>query len=83
MDNKVKIINDKICLSTSAMCEIFDIDRSTLKRWGDDGCPKAARGWWPLAEVLRWRGLVSADGIKTQDDVEKLSLKEQKLYSRK
>jgi len=80
MDNKVKIINDKICLSTSAMCEIFDIDRSTLKRWGDDGCPKAARGWWPLAEVLRWRGLVSADGIKTQDDVEKLSLKEQKLY---
>lgn len=76
----VKIIDGKLCLSTSAMCEIFDIDRSTLKRWGDDGCPKAARGWWPLAEVMRWRGLVSAGGIKTEKDVEKLSLQEQKLY---
>lgn len=80
MDKKVKILDDKICLSTAAMCEVFNIDKSTLKRWGDDGCPKAARGWWPIAEVLRWRGLVSADGIKTQDDIEKLSLKEQKLY---
>lgn len=80
MDKKVKIIDDKICLSTTAMCEVFNIDKSTLKRWSDDGCPKAARGWWSLVEVLRWRGLVSADGIKTQDDIEKLSLKEQKLY---
>lgn len=80
MDKKVDIIDEKICLSTSAMCEVFGINKSTLKRWKDDGCPKASRGWWPLADVLRWRGLVSAEGIKTQDDVEKLSLKEQKLY---
>jgi len=80
MDNKVKIINDRICLSTAAMCEVFNIDKSTLKRWSDDGCPKVARGWWPLKEVLEWRGLVSAAGIKTEKDIEKLSLKEQKLY---
>ncbi|MGF7431085.1 hypothetical protein PQV03_10010 [Thermoanaerobacterium thermosaccharolyticum] len=80
MDKKVKILDDKICLSTTAMCEIFNIDKSTLKRWGDDGCPKAARGWWPLADVLRWRGLVSVGGIQTERDIERLSLQEQKLY---
>lgn len=80
LSQKVKIIDGKLCLNTSTMCEIFNIERSTLKRWSDDGCPKAARGWWPLGDVLRWRGLVSADGIKTPDDIEKLSLQEQKLY---
>lgn len=80
MDNKVKVINDKICLSTSALCEVFNIDKSTLKRWGDDGCPKSARGWWPLKEVLEWRGLVSAAGMKTEKDVKKLTLQQQKLY---
>lgn len=77
---KVKIIDDKICLSTGTICEVFDINRSTINRWGDDGCPKAARGWWPLADVLRWRGNTSTSGIQTDDDVEKLSLQQQKLY---
>ncbi len=80
MENRVKIIEDKICLSTASMCETFNINKSTLKRWSDDGCPKAARGWWPIREVLEWRGLVNASGIQTENDVEKLSLREQKLY---
>lgn len=80
LGNKVKIINGTICLSTAEMCDIFNINRSTLKRWGDDGCPKAARGWWSLKEVLEWRGMVTSAGIQTENDIERLSLNKQKLY---
>ena len=80
LEKIAKIIDDKICLNTSAMSGILGVDRSTLIRWEDDGCPKAARGWWPLGELLRWRGLVSVDGVNTSEDVEKMALSQQKLY---
>ena len=80
LDKIVKIINDKICLNTSTMCEVLEIDRSTLTRWETDGCPKSARGWWPLKDILHWRGLVGVDGVNTSEDVEDMALSRQKLF---
>ena len=53
-----KIIGDKHCFSTGLLIETFSINKSTLSRWEIDGCPKAAKGYWCIADVLRWRGMV-------------------------
>lgn len=74
-----KIIQNKYCFSTNATCDILDVTRETLRNWTNNGCPKMARGWYPIADVLRWRGMVGT-GIKTEEDVEKLSVSEQKSY---
>lgn len=74
-----KFINGKHCFNTTALCNILNISRMALSDWTDNGCPKMGRGWWAIDDILRWRGLVGA-GIKTHDDIEKLSLNEQKLY---
>jgi len=77
---KVKIINDKICFTTATLCEILNVKRTTLKRWADDGCPKESVGWWPIAEVLRWKGLVGADGVNSGEKREKMGYNQQKLF---
>jgi len=50
-----------------------------LTDWKQKGCPQISRNWWSLKDVLAWRGLVSASGLKSDDDIEKLGLQEQKL----
>lgn len=75
----IKIIDDKICCTSKALYELLDIAESTLVRWGQDGCPKIARGWWALQDVLKWRGLIGGGGVKTNGAIKKLSLQEQKL----
>lgn len=74
-----KIINGKVCLKTSAMCEILGITHQAMSQWEDQGCPKAARGWWSIKDVLAWRGLVTASGINTSEDAEKINLSQKKL----
>lgn len=59
---RVKIIDDRVCLSTAEMSAILGVDKDTLTYWEKKGCPKAARGFWPLAEVLKWKGLVGTSG---------------------
>jgi phage terminase Nu1 subunit (DNA packaging protein) len=78
-NSDVKIIENKICISTRALLDILKIAKSTLSDWESKGCPKVARGWWAIEDVLTWRGLVSSSGIKTEEDIENLSLQDQKL----
>jgi len=74
-----KLIDGKKCVRTSDLCELFGISDVALAKWAANGCPKAKYGWWPLAEVLRWRGLVGTSGVKTEQQAVKLSYREQKL----
>lgn len=79
ISKEYRLINGLHCFNTSALCTILNISRAALADWADNGCPKIGRGWWSIEEVLKWRGLVGS-GIKTVDDIDKLSLNEQKLY---
>jgi len=73
-----RIINGRKCVSTSDLCELLGIDKSTLTYWVNSGCPKEEHGWWCLGDVLRWRGLVGG-GIRTEAQAEAITLREQKL----
>ena len=73
---KTKMIDGKPCIPTSFLAEIFGVSTKTLAAWAKDGCPKAERGWWPVKEVIAWR----IQGSRESADLEKLSLKERKLY---
>jgi len=76
---RVKIIDDKVCLSTAEMGKTLGVDSDTLLYWEKRGCPKAARGYWPLADVLKWRGLVDGTGPRSTDEVEGKTQAQQKL----
>ena len=73
---KTKMIDGKTCIPTSFLAEIFGVSTKTLAAWAKDGCPKAERGWWPVKEVIAWR----IQGSRESADLEKMSLKERKLY---
>lgn len=75
-DKDVKIIAEKICVSTTGLCEILGVDKSTLTRWEEKDCPKVQRGWWSLKDVLDWRN-ASFDKDKSPDD---MSFIEKKIY---
>ncbi len=75
-----KSIDNKLCLGTAELCEILDINSDTLNYWHKQGCPKAKRGWWPVADVLKWRGLVGS-GPRTEEEAEELGAKQKKLHS--
>lgn len=74
-----KEIDGKICVTTQELCDQMGISRNTLTEWEDKGCPKAARGWWPIWDLLKWRGLIGS-GVKTEGDLEDMALAQQKLY---
>ncbi len=76
--NNYRQIEGQLCVSTQELCDRLDIARKTLSEWEEKGCPKSLRGWWPLWEVLRWRGLIGS-GVKSEEDIEKMSLTSQKL----
>jgi hypothetical protein len=75
---KTKLINNKVCLSTAAICEVLEVTQQTLSLWDGKGCPKAGRGWWAIGDVLRWRGMVG-EGNDNAD--EKVSWAQKKLES--
>lgn len=74
-----KEIDGKICVTTDELCTQLSVSRKTLSEWEEKGCPKAARGWWPVWELLKWRGLIDG-GIKAEEELEDMSLTKQKLY---
>lgn len=74
----VKIIAGKVCVSTSALYEILEVNESTLVRWAEKGCPKVQRGWWSIKDVLDWRN--ASYKATTENDIDKLSLSERKAY---
>jgi phage terminase Nu1 subunit (DNA packaging protein) len=80
-----KYINGEHCLSTGAMCNILDTTKETLSVWADKGCPKVKRGYWVIKNVLQWRGLVSASGIRTEEGAklaeDKIAFQAQKMQT--
>lgn len=77
--NNYKVIGEQFCVSTRELCAQLDINRKTLTDWEQKGCPKAARGWWPLWEVLRWRGVIGGGRIIDETAAEESSLAMKKL----
>lgn len=71
-----KIIDGKVCLTTSEIAKVMGVEDRTIQQWGDKGCPKAGRGWWAIGDVLRWRGLVG-EGPDNSD--EKISWSQLKM----
>jgi hypothetical protein len=78
LGDKYKIIDGEICVCTEELCAKMGISRKTLSDWEQKGCPKSARGWWPIWNILKWRGLTSG-GIKTEEDLENITLSQQKI----
>lgn len=74
----VKIIAGKVCVTTSALYEILDVNESTLVRWAERGCPKVQRGWWSIKDVLDWRN--ASFKALTENDIDKMSISEKKTY---
>lgn len=74
-----KVINGKVCLTTAAMTETFKISQQTLSFWEGQGCPKEARGWWSIKDVLEWKGVLTSLGVKSEEDQEKVSWNQKKL----
>lgn len=73
-------IGGRVCVGTSVLAGIFDVDRRTITRWEKQGCPKERRGVWCLSDVIRWRD-EKIQGKKDADaNLEDLGLNEQKIY---
>jgi hypothetical protein len=79
--NKVfcKMINGKVCLNTAVMADVLGIEQRTLQEWSTRECPKEARGWWSIKDVLTWRGLLTPGGLKTDEQAEEVSISHKKL----
>ena len=77
-EKDIKIIAGKVCVSTSALYEILEVNESTLVRWADKGCPKVSRGWWSIKDVLDWRN--ASFKAMTENDIDKMSISEKKTY---
>lgn len=81
MDKNYKVEDGKIIISTQELCDKLSISRKTLAEWDKKGCPKNGRGWWPLWDVLQWRGILNAKDIEeqTMDGSDQYSLNIKKL----
>jgi len=76
----IKIIDNKLYVNTPELCAILGITQQALSLWEKQGCPKEMRGWWCIADVLRWRGNLLMVDIESDEDIDKLTLKEQKMF---
>lgn len=55
-------INGKLCVTGAGLCEILGVSRQAIGQWTSRGCPKEARGWYCLHDVLAWKGLLGGGG---------------------
>jgi len=74
-----KMINGKICLTTTAMTDVLGITQQALSLWKSQGCPQEMRGWWSIRDVLTWKGLLTNSGLQTEENAEKTSWTQKKL----
>lgn len=72
-----KRINGKACVSTSLLCEFFGVSKQAVNKWEKQGCPKEMRGYWCMADVLKWKGDTAAEAGEA---LEEMSLRDQKTY---
>lgn len=75
----LKIINDKVCFSTSFMARLLHVSSQTVNNWEKQGCPKEAHGYWCLYDIIEWRESKHREKVK-EKDVEKMDLLDQKVY---
>ncbi|MED4572835.1 hypothetical protein P9302_25825 [Brevibacillus agri] len=76
-----KMIEKRLCLSTSAMCEVLDVHRNTLAQWVKLGMPKCANGWYPLKDCLLWvQDYKGTSNNQAPENEEKMTLAQQKLF---
>ncbi|UED76088.1 hypothetical protein [Brevibacillus sp. DP1.3A] len=68
ISKSVKVIEGKLCLSSTAICEVLDIHRNTLQNYTKAGLPKVKTGWFDLREVIRWRA--EREGAKASGEDE-------------
>ncbi len=78
MNRISKEIDGKVCVTSAFLAETFRVTVKTLLEWEKQGCPKAARGYWNLAEVIEWRE--ERINGKAASSVEKMSPIQQKIY---
>lgn len=69
MEKDYKFIDEKLCMTTTEICKRLNISRKTLTEWSDKGCPKLARGWWPVWEVLEWRGILNVNNEASESNM--------------
>lgn len=75
------MIEKRLCLSTSAMCEVLDVHRNTLAQWVKLGMPKCANGWYPLKDCLLWvQDYKGTSNNQAPENEEKMTLAQQKLF---
>ena len=46
--------NGDMIICTAGLCNLFDVDKSTLTRWTQKECPKIDKNKWNLKEVIAW-----------------------------
>ena len=51
-----KSVEDKVIVSTKAICKLLEISDRTLTDWKRQGLTQHSRGWWDLQHILKWRG---------------------------
>ncbi|MFX3635443.1 MAG: hypothetical protein ACE3L7_04095 [Candidatus Pristimantibacillus sp.] len=74
-----KIIDEALCINTSALCEVLSVHRNTLAQWVKAGMPKKANGWYELKVTINW--VMDNRGVKkTPDSEEDMTLSQQKLF---
>lgn len=73
-DERIKFDeNGDLLISSKEILKVFCISNATRDLWGKQGCPKAERGWWKLADVIRWRGIGNKlDRSEESDEAKKL-----------
>ncbi|MGO4540364.1 hypothetical protein [Paenibacillus sp. 2TAB19] len=74
-----KMIDEALCISTSALCDVLNIHRNTLAQWTKAGMPKKANGWYDLKVTVNW--VMENRGVKkTPEAEEDMTLSQQKLF---
>jgi len=76
---QTKVINGQLCISSAVMQEAFGVSRQALGNWAKSGCPKSKPGWWPLVEVVQWRGMGATGKAGKDKPDDERSLGELKL----
>lgn len=76
----VIVINNKVCISSSALADLFNVSVNTVSVWKQQGCPQEARNAWSIKDVLTWKGIFKNGKMHSQEEINNMALSEQKTY---
>lgn len=51
---KVKLIDGEICISGEEIGKLFSVTVQAIGQWSMEGMPKAATGYYPLQNCMKW-----------------------------